>query len=629
MNNLKVYKRIIVLFIIHYSLFITPLRAGDTLTVLFTHDLHSHFNSEKGKGGFARLAAIADRIRSEAPDKTLLLDAGDVAMGTFFHTLFQSHFAEWQLMQRMGYDATCVGNHDFDFGVNALSRAINNTACAAPVILSTNLRGLPCTREYIVLEKAGYRIGIFSLLGKEALSESLIDEGALQIEDYEAGTGPIADPAALVTPLIYSSPIETARAMVKLLREKERADLVICLSHSGTHPQRRHSEDEKLARKVKGIDLIISGHSHTVLPVPLWIRKRTLLASAGAYGEYLGVVKVHKEGNKPVFSNYKLLCIDRNIPEAPHIKEEITRYQQLVEEQYLKPRGYRHFDDTIAYNPVRLPAEPDSTALGSLIAEAFSYAVQKASGQRPDVAVVPRGTIRADLHQGVVSPEELFNILSLGIGYDGAYAFPLLKAYITGRELRDLCEVDASIGRIMPEARLFFGGLRYEYNPNSLIFNRTKKIELKDSLGNYATPADDQLYSVVCGLYTAKMIGLVKGRSFNILSILPKDSEGVAVDNWEKLLVRDTSGAEVKEWVALANYLKSQPENGAGIPQIKFTERLEEQKIRQSGFSLHDEFKYLTQFGLYAYITIMLLCVTLLFLLNAIIRRIIKYKKNK
>ncbi|MDR1181878.1 MAG: metallophosphoesterase, partial [Bacteroidales bacterium] len=122
-----------ILLCVWLTVFCLPAQAADTLTILFTHDLHSYFtgsreldddNCLQRTGGYARLYTAIEQIRQKNPDATLLVDGGDVAMGTFFHMLFTTHFAELQLMDKMGYEAVTIGNHDFDFGVDALQTAL-------------------------------------------------------------------------------------------------------------------------------------------------------------------------------------------------------------------------------------------------------------------------------------------------------------------------------------------------------------------------------------------------------------------------------------------------------------------------------------------------------------------------
>ena len=588
-----------------------PAQAADTLAILFTHDLHSYFtgsreldnNRVQRTGGYARLYTAIEQIRQRNPGATLLVDGGDVAMGTFFHTLFTTHFAELQLMDNMGYAAVTIGNHDFDFGVEALQTALqvyfSDTSHTCAVVAS-NLKGLAGTDEYIVLTKAGYRIGIFGLLGTEARSQSLIDKD-----------------------LPYENGITAAERMVKQLRDIEKVDVVVCLSHSGTNENVKYAEDVQLARHVPGIDVIISGHSHTLLKEPL-VEGRTVIGSAGAYGKYLGCIKLTITAGKPQMTSYEVIKIDSTLAEDSAIKLAIDNYKKRVEAHYLKAES-TGFDEPLAEVMNSVSASSDSIALGHLIADAFIEAAQAAENKRPDIAIVPRGTIRENLYDGTVTAEEVFNILSLGVGEDKKPAFPLIKVYFYGRELRDLCEVDASLSGIVPDAQLFFAGLRYTYYPGSLFCNKVKRIVLQDRTGACIVPDNDKLYSVVAGLYTAKTMGVVKEKTFGILSLSPKNAAGQPITDWNEAIIHDSAGREIKEWAALKNHLQAGREGLGEIPVFDYKVRVEDRKIRQAGFSLIEEIKYLNAFSLCLYITILLLLVILLLLLHKMIRKSIYY----
>ncbi|MDR0294703.1 MAG: bifunctional metallophosphatase/5'-nucleotidase [Prevotellaceae bacterium] len=633
-----------------------PLCAQDTLTILFTHDLHSYFEGTKEQdkqllntgrvGGYARLATEINRFRAAQPNNTLLLDAGDAAMGTFYHFLFVTQFAELQIMNKMGYDAVTIGNHDFDFGATALQEAIDNGeyilhkagAGANPHIITSNLHGLQGTKEYIVLEKAGYRIGIFGLLGKDALKNIAADQRELYVipkkvsrvklrelrkkNEQHTRDEDILEPYTVS----FEDPVLTAKRMVEILRNEEKVDIVICLSHSGTNKRHNRSEDEQLAEQVPGIDVIISGHTHSVLQDPL-MAKQTLIGSAGAYGKYLGIIKLLSSENKIKFIDYRLVEINETIEEDSLTRTTAEKFSLVVNERFLQPAGIA-VNEPIAVSKVFLPANPDSLALGSLVADAFRYTAQQNDEQYINVAAVPRGNIRSNLFPGPVTTADVFQILSLGNVSGTHWGYPLLKLYVTGKELRDICEVDASISWFMPDMRLFFSGLRYSYNSGSLIFNRVKKVEVMDSTGNYVELVNKQLYSIVCGLYTAQLVGFMEDKSFNILSVKPKDASSNAITDLLIAIIRDEKGEELKEWLALQSYLKSFPIGDNNLPQINFSDRLSERKIKEKGFSLKNEIKYMNNFALYVYVIFLLLSVTFLLLLFVITRKIIRWYKK-
>ena len=171
------------------------------------------------------------------------------------------------------------------------------------------------------------------------------------------------------------------------------------------------------------------------------------------------------------------------------------------------------------------------------------------------VTIVPLGVIRGSFLQGSVTVADAFNILSLGYGKDGQAGYPLVRAYLTGKELKAVAEVDASVSNFMGVARLYCSGLEYRWNPHRLMLNRAVDIGYND--GTSVTElGDDQLYSVAADLYSCQMLGAVKDKSAGILKIEPKDAEGNPITNYEDHIIYD-GDKEVKAWYAVASYLDS------------------------------------------------------------------------
>ena len=549
------------------------------LTVLFTSDLHSYFSphhemasdgSLRDAGGYARLARAIDEERLRAGGAALLVDAGDFTQGTLYHTVLADEALELRLMSAMNYDAVALGNHDFDFrpsGIAGMLRAARAKAQAPPRLLIANLqfseidpgddalerafRDYPA-RGYTVVERNGLRIGIFALLGKDA-----------------------AEDARFAKPVTFSDPIEAARNTVKMLREREKVDLIVCLSHSGTSPDPRHSEDEKLAAVAPGIDVIVSGHTHTVLHKPIMVGK-TVIVSAGSYGSWLGVLdlKVGKKGEVAV-EKYRLRKIDASVPEKPEIAQMIDGFQRLVEARYLSRFGYR-FEEVLARQPFDgqsiddAYANPGETGLGNLVTDACRYAVEQAEGRRRhiDVAVDVLGCIRSSLYRGDIRVSDVFQTASLGPVQYGYCGNTIVVVYLTGRDLKKLLEVHASIAPSKKDALLSLSGLRFRYNPNRMIFDRVTSVEVEGRDKRFRPLENGRLYSVAINSYLASFIDLIGRKSHGILSITPRDEAGNPVTEADKSrLTVMRNGEPLREWVALAEYLASFPERD-GIPTI-------------------------------------------------------------
>ncbi len=284
-----------------------PLRAeaaGGRITLLHTNDTHSRIEpfgpgmgNLSGRGGMARRATLVKQLRQEL-GPVLLLDAGDVFQGTPYYNQFKGRL-DYRLMSLVGYDAGTLGNHDFDSGVDALLEAMGE---ARFPFLNCNFdcKGAPELGKRLlpwqVREFPGVRVG---LTGVGVEFKSLVAP-----KDHKG--------------IDWRDPYECLRPVVKHLREQEKADLVVVLSHLGHDNKGERPDDLKMPHAVPGIDAIIGGHSHTFLDEPVRIttdRGTTSIFQVGFGGVNLGRMdfKVVKGAVKSS-SGLALGVVDRGIP---------------------------------------------------------------------------------------------------------------------------------------------------------------------------------------------------------------------------------------------------------------------------------------------------------------------------
>ncbi len=217
------------------------------LVVLHTNDTHSRIEplpetdrTAPGMGGVVRRATYIDGVRKENKN-VLLFDAGDFLQGTPYFNLFKGE-VEVEAMNRMGYDAATLGNHEFDYGLEVLEKVVREASF--PIVSSnydfsnTSLAGL--IPPYLILKKRGVRIGVMGI--------NIQPRGLIAEAHYKG--------------MKFLDPVKTANEMAVKLREEYRCDMVICLSHLG------YIADRRLAESTRHIDLIIGGHSHTHMKQP-------------------------------------------------------------------------------------------------------------------------------------------------------------------------------------------------------------------------------------------------------------------------------------------------------------------------------------------------------------------------
>ena len=261
------------------------------LTILHTNDQHSRiepfdssYSRNPNQGGFARRAALIQKIRGEEKN-VLLLDSGDTFQGTPYFNFFGGEL-EFKLMSMMGYDASTMGNHDFDNGLEGFKKVLPNAKfpfiCSNYDFKNTILDGQ--TLPYKVFKKNGIKVGIFGvgielagLVGKKSYGET-----------------------------VWQNPIEIAQHYATFLRNEKKCDLVICLSHIGYDykDNPRKISDKILASQTDGIDLILGGHTHTFLPEPQTFvnksGKNVMVNQVGWAGLLLGKINFYFDKNKKV-----------------------------------------------------------------------------------------------------------------------------------------------------------------------------------------------------------------------------------------------------------------------------------------------------------------------------------------
>ena len=534
---------------------------ADEITILYTHDMHSSFLPKEGpdghsRGGYARLKTLIDEQKEEHPN-ALVLDGGDFSMGSLFQTAYSTSALELRAMGQMGYDVTTFGNHEFDYRASGLADML----CAAvdsgdplPAIVDANY--LPPqedeetwdalytygVQDYRILERGGVPYVIFGITGVDS------------------------DECAPMSGMELHDPVETAKRVVEEATEQCQtaygADpVVICLSHSGT--EKGKGEDYELAQKVDGIDVIISGHTHTTLEQPIEVND-TYIVSAGENSKNLGVLTLTRTQDGGELKDSRLVPVDERVPEDPEMAAWIEEAKSQVEQDYLADFDLE-FDQVLVDNPYQFDTVDEvydtqhESTLGNLLADAYYWAGNQASQDPVDVALTASGVIRDTFPKGPITVSQVFNVASLGIGADGVPGYPLISVYLTGKDLKNAIEVDASVPPLMSAAQLFYSGVGYSFNTNRMIFDKVDYAVLMREGGITEPIVDDQLYHVVTGLYIGQMLGAVESSTFNILTVTPRDAQGNPIDisQLEDYILHDDEGNEVKEWYAIASYLQS------------------------------------------------------------------------
>jgi 5'-nucleotidase / UDP-sugar diphosphatase len=600
-----------------------------TFTILHTNDIHSNFiglgpasdytpftlNDDGTRGGYARQATLIAQRKQARADQgpVLVLCAGDYSMGTAFGAATRETGGELQLMSLMGYDATTFGNHEFDLGPDGLGKSIGAASRAGhvPLVLASNtnlskndptladlqrLARQGVIRRHVVIERGGIRFGIFGLLGKEA-------------QFYTDGAGAAT----------FSDAIETAKEMVKVLRETEKVDVVICLSHGGLEKGKdgrfTDGDDVRLAKAVPGIDVVIGGHSHTELQEPIIVNDRTPVVQAGKNGENLGELVVTLNGGKLSVESYKLYSIDDSIVGDRVIAAEIEKFKKTITKVVFASRGYS-IDQPLAIAPQDIPNTFADIAASTILANLCTDAFRNAT--KADIGFTANGMMRAGLTRGKSGMQTVYDVFAvapLGAGVvDMTAGSALVTAYFTGQELKHLLEfmlVDnpAHPGEYFPRT----SGMRFRYDPSRPKFDVVTAIELGDLDHGYRaidiSGKDERLYSMTCPLYLGKVIVAIPKYTNGKLALVPKNKKGQPLNSKTEALDDPRSdtpdllppagtvdkssvatgagkGAirEIKEWQAIMDHLRRLPVKSKGeLPVILVDDRAKEVRAIKTG----------------------------------------------
>ena len=623
-----------------------PVEAADStkqIDVLFTHDTHSHLDSfsttvngkQEKVGGFAKIKTLINEKKKEDPD-TLILDGGDFSMGTLVQTVYDTEAAELRMLGSLGYDVTTFGNHEFDYrskGLANMLKAAKSSGETLPEIVVCNVdwesmekAGLSDgqkqiqsafetygVKDYVMVQKGDVKIAVVGVFGKDALE------------------------CAPTCELSFKDPIEAVKQTVEEIRKNEEADMIACVSHSGTWEDESKSEDELLAKAVPELDLIISGHTHSELTEAIQ-HGNTYIVSCGEYGRNLGSLSMtQKQDGRWDLSSYELIPVSEDVEADQETQKQIDALMDKVDTNYLADFGYTRkevlAENDIEFNSLEeMETKHEELNLGDIMSDAYVYAVENSEyydGDPVDVAVVPSGTVRDTYTKGDITVEDVYNSFSLGIGRDGVAGYPLINAYLTGKELKLVAEVDASVSDFMTTARLYCSGLNFTYNPHRMILNKVTDCYLTRTDGERIEIQDDKLYHVVTDLYTGQMLGSVMKMSYGLLSLEPKDKDGKPIENLEDQAIME-GDRELKAWDAIARYMQSFDDtDGDGIANVpEYYASLHDRKVVDNSKNIIDLVKNPNKFA----VMIVLICLVILVifvLVTVLIRKVVRKIRKK
>ncbi|NPV05933.1 MAG: bifunctional metallophosphatase/5'-nucleotidase [Syntrophaceae bacterium] len=402
------------------------------LTVLHINDFHGNLLPKPGKegrpatGGISRIAKMVAEEREQNPDGTLLLSAGDMFQGTPISNLFRGR-PVIEAMNRMGLDAMTVGNHEFDWGMEAFHDL--RQAAAFPFLSANIVDGqgalLPGVKPYILVPRKGLKIAVIGITTPET--------------HYATKPGNLQGYRVIAVEKVLPALIGKVR--------QEGAGTVIVLSHLGL------DEDREMASKVGGIDLIVGGHSHTEVKTPVVVGS-TIIVQAGYYGQHLGVLKISVDKASGKIVRHPARGILRKVRSGPadpvdeKVESIVRRYDSQIREEFGRIVGETRVD---------LAKRPFESNLGNLVTDAM----REATGA--DAAIQNNGGIRTTVPRGKITLEQVYMLLP----FDNN----LMTLELTGSQVAEILEHNAKT-----EGMLQVSGLRVVYDMAAPEGSRVKEL---------------------------------------------------------------------------------------------------------------------------------------------------------
>jgi len=408
------------------------------LTIVHTNDVHSRIEGDDSELiGFPRFATFIKQVKEENPN-TLILDAGDITHGTPDVNITQGE-AMIDLMNKIGYDAMAPGNHDFNYGYN---RLVELKSMADFPILGANVvpqSGKMDLDEYVIKEVAGLKIGIFGL----ATPETKYKSSPKNTEGVD-----------------ITDPIAKAKEMVEKL-QAEKVDMIIAISHLGLD-EGSEIKSSDVAKQVDGIDLIVDGHSHTLLENGMQYGD-TLIVQTGEHLKNIGVVEV-------TFTNGKITDMNSKLVKFEEVKD-LTPDESIVGMiKELRLKNQDILSQVIGKTNVRLVGEREivrtqESNLGNLMTDALLDVTGA------DVAITNGGGIRASIEVGDITRQNVLDVFPFG-NYG-------VKLEVTGKDIVEALEhgvtdYPAAAGKFPHVA-----GMTYKIDPSAEAGNRVYDVMIK------------------------------------------------------------------------------------------------------------------------------------------------------
>lgn len=393
--------------------------------------------------------------------------------------------------------------------------------------------------DYTIIKKNGVKMAVFGIMGESAKKAA-------------KGSG-----------VSFRDEKKRVKAIVDEIETNKEADIIVGLvPDNGSSTGSAVEESKELAGDVDGIDLIIAGSGLSGIKEPETKGDTVIVGAAGNTAQ-VGHVVLSKNGDSYKVKKYDLIDVKDSTKKDPGTNSRVKGFASDVSSDYLRDYGYSYNEklakNNVEFTPIeKLSKDSLDDSIGDLISDSYIDAVKDAEGSRyrkVDMAFVSLQNIRAGIEKGNVTSTDAYDINGAGIGTDGTPGYPIVTAYLTGKEVKRIIEADASLAKKDSADRIFVSGAGFSVNSHRMYLNKAFDMRFVSG-GKTEKIENGKLYRVVTGLSEIRNLSSLDDVAFGLMKVEPKNRNGKVVKNTDSLVLKK-GRKEVKTWEALAGYIGS------------------------------------------------------------------------
>lgn len=468
----------------------------------------------KTNGGYSKIKNI---FYQNSDENTIVVDAGNFSGSNIYSTAFETKAPSLTVMKAMGYDAILVGKSEATRGKESVDKMLGALE-ENPNILKGNLKYNTEERnvnEYYILEKGSKKVGVFGVTSSNDLTEVFDDETSV------------------------------AKAILDKIKA-ETVDTIICL-YNGTA-----EEASQTLGGLSGINVVICSDAEEGTALK---EGNTTIVGCSKYGESVGVIEISDSG---AITN-SIIKVDDSVEGDGETNAAISDAQKGVQAAFLN-RYSLNYQSNFAKSSFGLDApdmEKDNFAIADLITDSYrdAYVFRETDKVRNVVSITNGEAIKGGLYKGDISINDIYGLVSTEIGEDSLPGISLIRVYLSGKDLRGICELDASKLISDEKERLFFGGMKYDYNVNRPLWNMVEEVYISATKDYYVPIKDKTMYPVVMSTkmyeHLNKLIEETDGVSWTPIGIKGEENPELRT-----ILLRNNEGSLIKEWSSIATYIR-------------------------------------------------------------------------